>query len=370
MLYVMKNFPATDIQVAWTERLADLLQRAPLISDLHLQTAPDGIAANHDGEALFKVAGEPHRLIVECKSSGQPRYIRDAMVRMGQEIFRSHELTRGLVVAPYISPASRELLQQSNIGWLDLAGNVRIVFPRFHLEISKADRDPFATKREQRSLFFPKSARLLKLLLRQPQVSWRVADLAEAARVSLGQVSNVRRALIEREWAKADRGEGLRLTQPEALLDAWRDDGLHKPSVAVRGHTLKHSRALDEALAAVFAERQIEGDCRVLLASHSVARRVAPYARMAGEYFYATESGLRLLEQHLEFTPADKGENVTIYRPSDDGLWMETMPVRPPLEGTGPIQTYLDLLTTGERGREAAEHWKAEVLKPLWIGGA
>jgi hypothetical protein len=243
------------------------------------------------------------------------------------------------------------------------------LFPRFHLEINKADRDPFATKREQRSLFFPKSARLLKLLL-QRNASWKVADLAQAAKVSLGQVSNVRRALMEREWAQTATGEGLHLTQPNALLDAWRDGGLHAPSVALRGYTLKHGRALDEAIEAAFSDSTLTGDSRILLASHSVARRAAPYARVAGEYFYATEGGQRLLERHLDISPADKGENITIYRPGDEGLWMETMPLRAPLHGTGPIQTYLDLLTTGERGREAAEHWRTEKIKPLLSGAA
>lgn len=339
-----------------------------MVTDVMVEPALGHHDGGYDGDVSFKVAGEPHRLIVACKSSGQPRHVRGAILQLGHAIFQAHELTRGVFVAPFISPSVRELLTQSNIGWLDFAGNARIVFPRFHLEITKADRDPFATKREQRSLFFPKSARLLKLLLGQPQASWKVADLAQTAQVSIGQVSNVRRALIEREWAKADSGEGLRLTQPDALLDAWRDEGLHTPSVAVRGYTLKHGRALEEAIEAVFTDPNLSGDSRVLLASHSVARRAAPYARVAGEYFYATEVGLRLLKRHLNISPADKGENVTIYRPSDDGLWMETMPLRPPLQATGPIQTYLDLLTTGERGREAAEHWRAEKIKPMLSG--
>ena len=167
---------------------------------------------------------------------------------------------------------------------------------------------------------------------------------------------------------EAESGEGLRLTQPDALLDAWRDDGLRRPSVALRGYTLKHGRALEAAIEAVFADPNLNGESRVLLASHSVARRAAPYARIAGEYFYASDVGLRLLKRHLEIAPADKGENVTVYRPSDDGLWMETMPLRAPLLATGPIQMYLDLLSTGERGREAAEHWRTEKITPMLAG--
>ncbi len=363
----VKSMGPLEVEQAWPSLLQRLLEASPIIKNVVVDPVPRREDGGYDGEVDFTIDGEPHRLIVECKSSGQPRYVRDAMSQLGREIFRATELTRGLVFAPFISPASRATLAESNIGWLDLAGNARIVFPRFHLEINKADRDPFATKREQRSLFFPKSARLLKLLLHKPNAPWKVVELAAQADVSVGQVSNVRRALIEREWAHAETGEGLRLTQPQALLDAWRDDGVQTPSVALRGYTLKHGRALEAAIEQVFAEVAAEGS-QVLLASHSVARRAAPYARVTGEFFYAAPVAIALLKRHLDIAPTDKGENVTIFRPSDDGLWQEAMDLPPKLKGTGPIQTYLDLLSTGERGREAAEHWRAERIKPLLAG--
>jgi hypothetical protein len=355
-----------DIEKAWPNLLQQLLEASPIVDNVVINLEPNRHDAGYDGEARFTVDGEPHRLVIECKSSGQPRYLRNAMSQLGSEVSRSTGLTCGLVVAPFISPASRAVLAESNMGWLDLAGNARIVFPRFHLEVSKADRDPFATKREQRSLFFPKSARLLKLLLHQPQLSWKVAELATKASVSIGQVSNVRRALIEREWAHAETGEGFRLTQPDALLDAWRDGGLWAPSVVLRGHTLKHGRALETAIEAVFTE-VAKQQSQVLLASHSVARRAAPYARVVGEFLYAAPVAIALLKSHLQISPTDQGENITIFRPSDEGLWQETMDLGPKLKGTGPIQTYLDLLSTGDRGREAADHWRAEKIQPLWV---
>ena len=354
-----------EVEKAWPTVLQRLLEASPIVNDVVIDAERGRHGGDHDGVADFTIDGESHRLVVKCQSSGQPRHVRNAMSQLGPEISRSTGPTRGMVVAPFISPASRAMLAESNMGWLDLAGNARIVFPRFHLEISKADRDPFATKREQRSLFFPKSARLLKLLLHKPKLPWKVADLAAHADVSVGQVSNVRRALIEREWAAAGAGGGFRLTQPGALLDAWRDDGLWAPSVVMRGHTLKHGRALEEAIEEVFTD-VARHSSHVLLASHSVARRAAPYARTVGEFFYAAPVAIALLKSHLQISPTDQGENVTIFRPSDEGLWQETMALGPTLQGTGPIQTYLDLLSTGERGREAADHWRAEKIKPLW----
>ena len=251
------------------------------------------------------------------------------------------------------------------MGWLDLAGNARIAFPRLHVEINKTERDPWATKRVQRSLFYPKSARLLKLLLAHPGRSWRVAELAEAAGVSVGQVSNVRQALAEREWGVADAAEGLRLVQPGALLDAWRDAGEKPAVVQLPGYTLLNGAALQTALLGAFADAE-ENGARLLLASHSVARRVAPFLRVAGEFLYADAAGLALLQNHLQLQRAPTGANVTVYAAADEGLWQEHMPLGTGLQGTGPVQTYLDLHAGGERSQEAAEHWRAETINKRW----
>jgi len=67
----------------------------------------------------------------------------------------------------------------------------------------------------------------------------------------------------------------------------------------------------------------------------------------------------------LQLVPTDKGENVTIYHAKDEGLWREPLDLQGQLKGTGLIQTYLDLCASGERGREAAEHWRIEKITPI-----
>ncbi|WP_246724854.1 hypothetical protein [Rhizobium leguminosarum] len=66
-------------------------------------------------------------------------------------------------------------------------------------------------------MFKPKSAQILRTLLRDIHRSWRVVDLAEASDVSLGLVSNVRSELVDREWAEISGG-GVQLVRPDALL--------------------------------------------------------------------------------------------------------------------------------------------------------
>lgn len=50
----------------------------------------------------------------------------------------------------------------------------------------------------------------------------------------------------------------------------------------IRGYTILHGHELDEAIEKAFEEAAHKG-AKLLLASHSVARRLAPFVRIAGE---------------------------------------------------------------------------------------
>ena len=103
-----------------------------------------------------------------------------------------------------------------NVAYLDLYGNAHLAFGPVYIERSVPDK-PKSETRAQRSLFTPRAGAILRVLLGDPARAWRVTDLAEAANASLGHVSNVRKALLDREWVEI-RDDGLVLVQPDALL--------------------------------------------------------------------------------------------------------------------------------------------------------
>jgi hypothetical protein len=361
----VSNAPSPrEVERDWPGHLRLLLQRSPAVENPTFNTQP--LDDRIDGEAAFYIADKLHRLIIECKSIGQPRQARAVVLKLGEQIFREHDLTRGIFVAPFISPAAREILASTNIGWLDFAGNARVVFPDLYLEIERTNSDPFTSKREQRSLFAPKSARILKLLLEaSTDRPWKVNELAWATGVSVGQVSNIRQALLERGLAVADPGGGVRLTRPRELLDLWRDSNPKPPTIRLRAHTILHGAPLDKAIEQAMADANAAGG-QLLFASHSTARRIAPFARMPGEYFYADAIGIDLLSERLNLNPVTKGENITVFAIDDESLERHPDEFTPGYRMTTAVQTYLDLLGTGERGHEAAEHWRTLRLEPLW----
>jgi hypothetical protein len=304
------------------------------------------------------VRGRPHTLICEVKQSGQPRQIRSAILQLKSYHPLPAPKTTGLIVAPYLSPEARSICLDSEVGYVDFAGNCQIAFDGVFIQKSEAAKPP-AAKRELKSLFSAKSARVLRLLLREPRRHWRVVDLAKATKVSLGHISSVRGALLAHEWAVAD-SEGLRLSKPAALLDQWREAYRPVSGRQLTFHTVLHGKGLDERVRVALAKA--EGKGSVMLASFSSAQWLAAYARTSTLHLYADERRLNSLVDELKLSPSPRGGNVNIAVPKDAGLFLDSFEPSPGIVCSSPVQTYLDLCVSGERGREAADHLRSELL--------
>ena len=352
----------TELSVKETERalageLRDVLAVVPTVEVRSLDIEGPGDAPRVDIIADVSIASRPVTILMEVKSSGQPRAIRSAVGQALEAAANIGMKSIVLVGAPYMADAARRLCDEAGVGWLDLAGNVRIVGPGLYIDRQTAEK-PKAVARELKSPFAPKSARVLRCLLQTPGRAWKVTDLAEAAQVSLGQVSNVRRALIDREWATAD-SEGLQLTDREGLLRGWRE--AYEPPVGERRryYTTLHGKRLDIALRDALREVQPSG--RAAAMSFTAADWWAPYARMPMTYLIAEPEAVQTLVEHLQLKPAESGANVEILIPDDAELFDDLRQPAPGLWTTSPLQTSLDLGTGGERGQEAADHLLASV---------
>lgn len=341
-----------------SEALRGLLEKIPIIR-------VEGIGAEAvsgdwkpDLIARLQVDGQPHLLICGYTSNGQPRYARSALLELRNYVAQRAPAATPVYIAPYLSPSVRQLCEEKGVCYLDLAGNARIAFGGVFIERMVAD-GPVAEQRGLKSLFRPKSAQVLRAMLREPGRAWRVTELSDISGVSLGHVSNVRTALIDREWASAS-DDGLVLSEPDGLLDAWRDSYTAPPGEQLRFYTPLHGRALEDA--ARRALRAEDGRGRAAFASFSAAQWLSPYGRTGMHYFFADEEGLRMLQAALKLVPIPKGENVVVTVPQDLGLLSDTIEPAPGAVCTSPVQTYLDLSIAGERGAEAADHLRQERL--------
>lgn len=341
-----------------SEGLRRLLERIPIVQIEAIEAEAVSAEWEPDLIARLLVDGQQHLLICEYKSNGQPRYARSALLELRNYVAQRAPQATPIFIAPYISPAVRQLCEEKGVGYLDLEGNARIAFGGVFIERMVADK-PAPEQRELKSLFRPKSAQVLRAMLREPGRAWRVTELSEISGVSLGHVSNVRAALIDREWARAS-DDGLALAAPAALLDAWRDSYTAPPGERLRFYTPLHGSALEDAARAALRTESSPG--HAAFASFSAAQWIAPYGRTGTHYFFADREGLRKLQTALKLVSAPKGENVVVTVPKDAGLLADTVEPAPGAVCTSPIQTYLDLYIAGERGIEAAEHLRQERL--------
>ena len=157
--------------------------------------------------------------------------------------------------------------------------------------------------------------------------------------------------------------KGLFISEPGALLDAWRDAYEQDDGRRISFYTTLHGSSFEEAARGILHAGP--GNGKAVFASFSAAHWIAPYGRTGTQYFYADDSGLEQLKAGLKLSSADKGENVVVTVPKDDGVFLDTVEPASGAVCTSPIQTYLDLTAAGERGQEAAEHLRRERL--TWL---
>ena len=298
-------------------------------------------------------------LVCELIANGQPRYVRNALFQLRDYVANNEINLVPILIAPYLSADSQTLCREHRVGFIDLQGNAFITFDGIYIERLVAGAPP-AERRKLKSLFAPKAAQILLVMLRDPKRAWRVAELAEASDVSLGHASNVRAALLDREWAVTD-SDGMSLANPSALLDAWRDDYEAPAGKKLRYYTPLHGPAFEEA--ARKALRLGADSAHAALASYSAADWLAPYARTGTSFFYADDIGRETLKDELQLSSASKGENVVIALPKKKWLLSDTVEPVPGIICTSPVRTYLDLAAAGERGLEAAEHLRRATMK-------
>ncbi|MFJ2484268.1 type IV toxin-antitoxin system AbiEi family antitoxin [Pseudomonas sp. NPDC087598] len=339
------------------EALHSLLAKIPILEVTSVKRTEHSEAWAPDFVVEITTSGKSYTLVCEAKTSGQPRFVTSAILQL-RDYINTRELdATPILIAPYLSPAARQTCREKDVGYLDLEGNACISFAGVFIDHQVADKPP-SEHRELKSLFKPKSAQIIRRMLREPDHEWRVIELSQASGVSLGQVSNVRTALLNREWARATNN-GFFLRDPQTVLDAWVE--AYEPPQGERKtfYTPLHGSALESAARNAISQHN---DATVLFSSFSAAQWLAPYARVSTHHFYADDKGVEVLIKALKLAPASKGENVVITLPKDEGILLDTVEAAPGVMCTSPIQTYLDLSVSGERGKEAAEHLRQEQL--------
>ncbi|MHB0878067.1 MAG: type IV toxin-antitoxin system AbiEi family antitoxin [Anaerolineae bacterium] len=300
--------------------------------------------------------GQRQAIALEMKSTGEPRCVRAAAAQAYRYRQSCPELY-WMLAAPYVSDAAAAVCREEGIGYVDLAGNTLLSVGSIHIE--RTGRPNVSPERRQlRSLYSPRTERILRSLLLEPKRAWTLSALAAQAGVSLGLVHKVKESLLDREWLRNADG-GLRLAEPGALLVDW-GAHYHRRGVEHRLYT---------ALPLAQAEAELAASCRqtgseYALTGLSAAARLAPFVRYLQAEAYLV-GDVEPVAEALGAHAVDSGANLVLVQPQDEGVLMGAVCVDG-VAVVSPVQAYLDLQMKGGRRQEAAGFLLKQEVEPTW----
>jgi hypothetical protein len=291
------------------------------------------------------------------KTQGEPRLMRVAVEQLKANL-QDSEGAYGIIIAPYLSDASRLICKKAGIGCIDLAGNAFLSFETIFID-KRGIPNPFPSPRSAKSLFFPKSSRMLRVLLTKPSKKWYVEEISKEAKISIGLASRIKKALLDQEWITKENKQFF-TSKPETMLAEWTG----KYSYTLNESYSYYSGLKDDEIAASIHRECQKKNWGYALTLFSGARRVAPFV-IFPRFFAYIGGDISDLARSLQFRKVESGANVTLLSPYDDGVFYDLQDVKG-LKVVSNIQLYLDLKSYRGRGDEAAQFVFDERIKPGW----
>lgn len=254
-----------------------------------------------------------------------------------------------VVVAPYLSEATRARLRSRDVGYIDLTGNVRIVVPDpgLFIETEGAEEDPDREERPARSLRGAKAGRIVRELV-DHKVSPGVRELAAMTGADAGYVSRVL-AFLDSEALISRVGHGrVQSVDWPALLRRW----AHDAPLESRGEaeTYLEPRGLSALLARLHKLRADRAEYAVTGTLAAAAYAPTTPARLATIWTLDAD----IQAQRLGLRQALAGANVLVIEPVDASVFHGAMQ-REGVWYAAPSQVAADLLTSPGRGPAEGE---------------
>lgn len=274
---------------------------------------------------------------------------------------------------PRVSPRMAALCQENGWSWYDLAGNCRLEISGVLL-IERSGKEPIkAQPRSGANLGTAEAARVVRALLAPENAGHRwtqrdiVAHFADfTPRVpapSLALVNKVVQHLRDQAFLEQFPIRGFRVRDFEGLLNAWRATYRFDRHNRRAYFTLLQGRILQEKLRSL----DPKGEGRLAFAAFSAANFQAPAVRQPRTWLYVNPDIEQEFQSTIEAKPVDSGENLVVLIPDDAGVFYRVEVGANRLPCTNPVQTYVDVASSGGRGEEAADAILQQRLKPAWF---
>jgi hypothetical protein len=290
----------------------------------------------------YQIAG--WRFVVEVKGSDNVATLDRAATALHKTVVGPHTIP--VVVVPFMGPKARAWAEERGLSWIDLSGNAA-VRAEFFFILVQGEPNAYATPGRPSNPFTPRYSRVSRALLAHDERWWKQSDLAREVDLPSGTVSKVVGRLRALELLESSSEGELRARAPSLLLDAWAQ------RYRFGGHALRRyhvpARSGVEAMEAL-ARRLDHVGCEWVATGLSAAWHYTRHTDFRLNTFFVQEHPVD--PQALGLRPVERGENVWLIVPSDDGVFYEK--VQRGIQCAHPVQVYLDLQALPERAAEAA----------------
>lgn len=306
----------------------------------------------------FMVRAGKYNFLVESKGSSARATLIQAISRLQEHRKNQGKGVIPLLIVPYMGETGRRLCEENEIAWLDLSGNARIKAPGLFINVEgKPNR--FKSAGRPPNLFAPKSSRIVRQFLIEPDHTLSQRELSQAADLDEGYTSRIVRRFEETGLVVRNEEGLLRPKDPEQLLDSWHEAYDFMRHHIIKGHVAARSgEDLLHRIADVL-EKQATGYAATGLCGAWVYTHFANF-RLAT--FYLSHVPADELSHTLGFREDDRGANIWLVIPNDEGAFHGSE-VREGIRCVHPVQVYLDLKAHPERSAEAASRLRQEYLK-------
>jgi hypothetical protein len=269
-----------------------------------------------------------------------------------------------LLVVPYMGDAGRELCRAAGIAWLDLSGNAEIDTSSLRIRIL-GEPNKYKRSGQPQSLFAPRSARAARVFLLDVHRVWMQTELAGVTGLSAGYLSRLLPRYEEAGFIgskQVGRSLRYRVTNPNALLDAWYADYDFGHHTILRGHVASRGGLeLLRELASALTRKEVEYAATGLAG----AWMWEPFAAFRTVTLYLSAWSEKELLAGIGFHEGTRGSNTWLVVPDDAGVFTGAME-RDGIRCVSPVQAYLDLKGQPERAEEASAELRRVHL--AWSG--
>ncbi len=211
----------------------------------------------------------------------------------------------------------RKMCEEAEVCWLDLSGNAHLVAPGLRVNI-EGKPNQFKRPGRPRSVFAPKSARIARWLLIEPERAFSQRELAKASGLDEGFTSRIVRQLEEQRLVARDAAGAVKVADFDALLDAWREVYDFSKHHIVRGHIA--ARSSDEVLRRVSAQLK-RGKLEHAATGLAGAWLCSSFAGFRLVVVYVAEMPGKEVCQEMGFHEMESGENIWLVQPNDAGVF-------------------------------------------------